>query len=161
MPLARDRAYRITYTSHQYNHGNHQDYREAALEDLAKAIELDPFFTRAHFQKGQLQKQLGDICGAWESFVVAEALEGPEGGSARLYTGMVQAMELRVEESGDADLVTRLAESKAKSAAELEPFLQARNEMLQKQKSEAAAEGVFAQIAEVKKAGNKVGCTCM
>ena len=134
-----------------------QDHREVALHDLAKAIELDPFFARAHYQQGQLQKAMGDVMGAWSSFTTAEALElGDQGASSQLYTNMVQAMELRVKESGDAELMAQLKDHKARSPEELGPFLQAQQQHKQQKEREEASGVVFAQIAEVKKAGNKV-----
>ena len=79
-----------------------------------------------------------------------------------MYTGMVQAMEQRVNESGDPELRARLAKSKADSATGLEPFLEARREMLEEYERAEAQEQdrrnlfVGGGLKKVRKAGNKV-----
>ena len=83
---------------------------------------------------------MGDVIGAWGSFVTAEALElGDQGASAQLYNNMVQAMELRVKESGNAELMAQMADHKARSAEELGPFLQAQQQQKQQKEREEAS----------------------
>jgi tetratricopeptide (TPR) repeat protein len=122
------------------------EHYDAASVDADYALTLEPMAPRAHYMAGTVYKAKGELTVAWQSFYFATALEGAEGSRAQLYSGMSQAIETQVAESGDVELANRLEEIQLSMAG----FHEMHEEHVQEQKQQQHVSSAFKKLADAK-----------